>query len=270
MPSPATALALVALFVALDGPAVAARLVSGAQIKDGTVQLKDLSRKARTALAGRAGPPGPQGVPGQPGAPGATGDAGPAGPQGTAGAVGAAGEDGQDGQDGVPGPAGGDLQGSYPDPTIKPLAVTSGKLGNLSVTNGKLDNDAVTGAKVAAGSLRADDIGLTAPTPLTLNEGWTTYDSTTRAAAYNILPGGFVLLEGGLKRTPAVGDGLLTTLPSAIRPERPIWVTADMNANTKGRLRIGSDGVVSVTPASTAEQFVSLDGIVYRPAFRLG
>jgi hypothetical protein len=60
--SPATVIALLALFVALGGTAgAAAVLVTSAQIKNGTIQLADISGKAQRALRGKRGPQGPQG-----------------------------------------------------------------------------------------------------------------------------------------------------------------------------------------------------------------
>jgi hypothetical protein len=55
-PSLATGLALTALFVALGGPAQAARLVTSADVKDHSLQTRDLSREAVRAL--RATPNG--------------------------------------------------------------------------------------------------------------------------------------------------------------------------------------------------------------------
>ena len=49
-PSPALIVALVALFVALGGPAQAARLITGKQIKNHTVTTKDLARSTVRSL----------------------------------------------------------------------------------------------------------------------------------------------------------------------------------------------------------------------------
>lgn len=64
----------------LSGSAAAASLITTAQIKDGSIQAKDLSTKARTALKGNRGPSGiagSRGATGAPGAPGAPGQRGP-------------------------------------------------------------------------------------------------------------------------------------------------------------------------------------------------
>jgi hypothetical protein len=49
-PSAALVVALLALFVAAGGPAEAARMITGRQIKDRSLQTRDLSRKAIKAL----------------------------------------------------------------------------------------------------------------------------------------------------------------------------------------------------------------------------
>jgi hypothetical protein len=75
-PSPAMAVALVALGIALGGSAVAGTgLITGTQIKDHSIGLNDLSY---TAIARLHGQQGPQGLPGPPG---------PIGPAGAAGAT---------------------------------------------------------------------------------------------------------------------------------------------------------------------------------------
>ena len=92
--------------------------ITSADIADGTLKLKDLSESARVALAGNAGskgvqgeagPIGPTGAPGSTGSAGAigpqgaSGPQGPTGPQGPAGATGSQGAAGHDGADGSSG-----------------------------------------------------------------------------------------------------------------------------------------------------------------------
>jgi hypothetical protein len=71
--------------------ATAATQITGRDIKNGSVQLRDLSRSARAALHGQQGPAGP---------------AGPQGPQGEKGDSGTAGLKGADGSNGAAGAAG--------------------------------------------------------------------------------------------------------------------------------------------------------------------
>ena len=89
-PSPALAVAVVALFTALAGTATAAGVLitNSKQIKPGVIQTSDLSAKARKDLRGAQGPAG---------APGATGTAGPAGATGVTGSPGSPGAPGAPG-----------------------------------------------------------------------------------------------------------------------------------------------------------------------------
>lgn len=107
-------LAAIALFAVLAGSATAAKLITGRQIakqtitaanvKNGTLGTKQLSRAAiRTLQTGRAGPAGPVGPAGAVGPAGPVGPAGQPGPQGLPGAPGAP---GTPGADGAPGPSG--------------------------------------------------------------------------------------------------------------------------------------------------------------------
>lgn len=95
-PQPATVIAGIALFAATTGTATAAsQLITGKQIKDGSITAKDIKRrslgtaqlspKAIKALRGAKGATGAQGPAGAAGAVGAVGPAGAAGPQGIAG-----------------------------------------------------------------------------------------------------------------------------------------------------------------------------------------
>jgi hypothetical protein len=97
-PSGSMVVAVIALIMAMSGSAVAASLITSKQIKDGTIQTKDISKKALASLKARSatGAPGPQGP---------AGPAGPAGLAGQAGPKGDAGADGQRGAAGAPGTA---------------------------------------------------------------------------------------------------------------------------------------------------------------------
>jgi hypothetical protein len=98
-PTPASIIAVVALFVALGGTAVAASryiITSTSQIKPSV--LKD--------LRGHNGATGPAGATGQAGAAGQAGAQGVPGSAGTAGEKGATGNEGPSGKPGEPGPPG--------------------------------------------------------------------------------------------------------------------------------------------------------------------
>jgi hypothetical protein len=75
---------LAGILIATAGTATAAKLVTGKQIKNGSVTAKDLSKAVRAQLK-KAGVPGPQGVAGPAGAKGDTGPAGPTGAPGLSG-----------------------------------------------------------------------------------------------------------------------------------------------------------------------------------------
>jgi len=53
------------------------------------------------------------------------------------------------------GPAGGDLNGAYPNPNISPNSVTSSKIANSAVTTQKISDAAITTIKIADGSVTA-------------------------------------------------------------------------------------------------------------------
>ncbi len=110
----AAVIALLALFVALSGTAVATNgfgLIGSKEIKDGSIRKVDLARGLQKKID-QAGKPGPQGPQGPKGDPGPVGPQGPQGPKGDPGEPGPkgdpgpAGRDGRDGSKGDPGPVG--------------------------------------------------------------------------------------------------------------------------------------------------------------------
>jgi hypothetical protein len=82
-PSPSLLVAVAAVVLASTGSAVAAKvMITSKDIKNGTIQVADLSKSARDALSSNRGPQGAAGANGAPGANGAAGAQGPPGPVG--------------------------------------------------------------------------------------------------------------------------------------------------------------------------------------------
>lgn len=110
---PALLIVVVLLLAAGTGGAVAGVMITGKQIKDGTVTsadvkdrtlgVGDLSPAARNSLQGAPGATGANGPPGATGPAGATGATGAAGPTGGAGPAGPAGPPGPAGEGGFAG-----------------------------------------------------------------------------------------------------------------------------------------------------------------------
>ena len=180
MPRHVTVVAYLALFVALCGTAMATpgvssavkKLVTGKDIKNGTVTEKDLARAVRKKLAALrlAGPAGAQGAQGLPGATGpagtrgADGAVGPAGATGPAGAMGATGPTGPssvtaaaDVPDFIANPwsSGGSTNSTVFLPTAGPYVITATAVMNSNGTTGALAE-----CKIVVGATTVDSTGL--------------------------------------------------------------------------------------------------------------
>jgi hypothetical protein len=99
--------AIIAVVLATTGSAFAARaLITGADIKDGSITRADLSGKTIKSLRGQRGPAGINGRDGFAGPEGPQGSTGPEGPRGPAGPAGPQGQKGTTGDTGARGPQG--------------------------------------------------------------------------------------------------------------------------------------------------------------------
>lgn len=164
-----------ALVIATAGTAGVQALITGAQIKDGTIESRDIENRtigrvdiAAATLSSLRGARGPVGVRGPRGAVGPQGAAGAQGAAGPQGATGAQGPQGIPGTTGAPGADGG-LAG-YEIVTGTPVAI-DGSAFNVPVSVTCPAGKLATGGGVAVGN-PALGVVMVDSRPTALGAGW--------------------------------------------------------------------------------------------------
>jgi hypothetical protein len=247
-PSAPMIVALLALFVALDGPATAARLINGKsiapnsitnkQIKNGTLGKQDLSKSALTYL--RTTP---------------------------AKSVGAAQlRDGAVGSKALAGKAvdaSKIADGAVGNTQLTGKSVDASKIADGSVGTTQLAADAVTSSRVAAGAIGGEAIADGSLQTRDLGDFFGTVSIDFDPFAANTCQySSFTPVPSNGSASTQISDDVVSVSPSTSGWPDPIVVTANPGANTTIRIvacRIGTDGGATIDPPRTTFQYVAFD-----------
>ncbi len=223
---------VLALFVALGGPAAAnqaassaAKLITGKQVKDRSLTLSDLSADTVRSLQGKAGPAGQPGASGEPGAPGAAGPQGVEGPRGPSSAdatpqdivtkvVDADGPgslidadllDGKSSDFFAPfasalmdgDAAGGDLSGSFPSPQLQSNSVGAAEIAPDSVGSAEIAPDSVSGTDIVNSTIDETDLNAGSVTSSEIASGGVARSELRSGGANSSLTFSYPAITGG-------------------------------------------------------------------------
>jgi hypothetical protein len=255
-PSASMAVALLALFIALDGPATAARLIDGStikrnsitnrQVRNGTLGTQDLSKSAVKSL---------KAVPSK-----AVGSAQLRAGAVTSSAIGPKAVDAAKLADGAVG-----------NTQLAAKAVDAGKLADGAVGSGQLAMDAVTSSKVADGSIGASAIADGSLQTRDLGDfsgsvlvNFDPFPPSTCQVAF--IPDPQPSAPG---QNNMIADDIVSVSPGTTGWPDPIIVTANPGANNSLRIvacRIGKDEnkldgdpTDRIDPVPTTFQYVAFD-----------
>lgn len=188
--------------IGIAGTAGAAKLITGRDVKDGSIGLADLSRRARAALRGATGPQGAQG------------------PQGAAGANGASGAPGSPGTSGSTAPA--LMMGSMGFPSWAAPIGSSNFGSEASALTPVPPGTGLTARDFTAAVATAPGVGNSITITLRLNQVDTALTCQIAGTARTCAPVGdptLALPSGGLlsMRTTATGAPAGTTISWGFR-----------------------------------------------------
>lgn len=153
------------------------------------------------------------------------------------------------------------INGSIDANNLANDAVTGAKLATDSVTTGKIMDANVTTAKLAANAITAAKIeAQQAWVSMTLQSGWSDYDSNHSPATYMKDSLGFVHLRGLIKNG-TVGS-IITNMPVGYRSTKHMhW--GSMSAGSFAVLRLDINGNLTSSNYSSTS-YLTLDGITYK------